>query len=111
MLAEALAPQYLVVWADDPAAPEVDSPPPTAPVVRVQPGTVLAGPLAVEWQADSDGDAAVVVACRIAGRSGAPLELRADGDTRRLQGMLEARSSGSHEAVAASSEARADGVR
>ena len=89
VLAEALAPQYLVVWADDPAAPEVTAAT-DCPVVQVQPGTVLAGPLAVEWQADSDSDAAVVVACRIAGRSGAPLELRADGDTRRLQGMLDA---------------------
>ena len=84
VLAEAVAPQYLVVWADDPAAPEVTAAT-DCPVVQVQPGTVLAGPLAVEWQADSDSDAAVVVACRIAGRSGAALELRADGDTRRLQ--------------------------
>ncbi len=49
VLAEALAPQYLVVWADDPAAPEVTAAT-DCPVVQVQPGTVLAGPLAVEWR-------------------------------------------------------------
>ncbi len=89
VLAEALAPQYLVVWADDPAAPEVTAAT-DCPVVQVQPGTVLAGPLAVEWRPDSDSDAAVVVACRIAGRSGATLELRGEADNRRFQVMRDA---------------------
>ncbi|HWM04475.1 MAG TPA: hypothetical protein VNP92_19225, partial [Actinophytocola sp.] len=55
-----------------------------------QPGTVIAGALAVDWRPDSDGDAAVVVACRLAGRSGDSLELRAETDNRRFQGMREA---------------------
>lgn len=89
VLAGAVAPQYLVVWADDPAAPEVTAAT-DCPVVQVQPGTVIAGALAVDWRPDSDGDAAVVVACRLAGRSGAALELRAETDNRRFQGMREA---------------------
>ena len=88
VLAGAVAPQYLVVWADDPAAPEVTAAT-DCPVVQVQPGTVIAGALAVDWRPDSDGDAAVVVACRLAGRSGAALELRAETDNRRFQGMRE----------------------
>ena len=89
VLAGAVAPQYLVVWADDPAAPEVTGAT-DCPVVQVQPGTVIAGALAVDWRPDSDSDAAVVVACRLAVRSGAALELRAEADHRRFQGMQEA---------------------
>ncbi len=85
-LAEALRPQYLVAWSDDestdPVVSVVD-----CPVVVVEPGTVLAGPLTVEWTPDPDGDEAVVVACRIAQRSGVVLGLRADSDTRRSQAM------------------------
>jgi hypothetical protein len=88
VLADAVAPQYLVVWADDPTAPEVAEAT-DCPVVHVQPGTVIAGALAVDWQPNSDGDAAVVVACRLAGHSGAALELRSASDNRRFHGMRE----------------------
>jgi Kef-type K+ transport system membrane component KefB len=85
-LAEALAPQYLVAWADDPSTPQVTDAT-DCPVVQVEPGTVLAGPLVAEWQPDTDGDAAVVVACRLAGRAGTPLGLRAEADNRRFDSM------------------------
>jgi hypothetical protein len=88
-LAEALQPQFLVAWADDEATPHVVEVV-DCPVVMVEPGTVLAGPLAVDWTQDSDGDAAVVVACRLAGRNGAPLALRAASENRRFQAMLTA---------------------
>jgi Kef-type K+ transport system membrane component KefB len=89
VLADAVGPQYLVVWVDDPAAPDVAGAT-DCPVVQVQPGTVIAGPLAVDWRPDSDGDAAVVVACRLAARSGASVELRTEADNRRFQGLREA---------------------
>jgi Kef-type K+ transport system membrane component KefB len=88
-LAEALGPQYLVAWADDPSTPQVTAVT-DCPVVVVEPGTVPAGPIAVEWQPDTDGDAAVVVACRLARRAGVPLELRAESGNRRFQGMHDA---------------------
>jgi len=88
-LAEALQPQYLVAWTDeastDPVVAVVD-----CPVVLVEPGTVLAGPLTVEWTADTDGDAAVVMALRLAHRGGVTLALRTDTDNRRYQTMQSA---------------------
>jgi hypothetical protein len=85
-LAEALQPQYLVAWtgeeSTEPVVSVVD-----CPVVLVEPGTVLAGPLAVDWTSDSDSDEAVVVACRLAHRSGVALGVRTDTDNRRYQAM------------------------
>ena len=85
-LAEALHPQYLVAWSDDESTDQVVAVV-DCPVVLVEGGTVLAGPLAVEWTPDSDGDEAVVVAVRIANRSGTPLGLRTETDNRRYQAM------------------------
>jgi hypothetical protein len=88
-LAEALQPQHLVAWTDeestDPVVAVVD-----CPVVLVEPGTVLAGPLTVDWAADTDGDAAVVMALRLAHRGGVALALRTDTDNRRYQTMRSA---------------------
>jgi Kef-type K+ transport system membrane component KefB len=88
-LAEALQPQYLVAWADEestePVVAVVD-----CPVVIVERGTVLAGPLTVDWTADTDGDAAMVLASRLARRSGATLAVRTDTDNRRYQTMRSA---------------------
>ena len=90
--AEVLAPQYLVVVGRRPGGAGGRPPPPTARSSQVATGHGARRRTARgrRGSADSDSDAAVVVACRIAGRSGAPLELRADGGTRRLQAMLDA---------------------
>ena len=85
-LAEALKPQYVVAWADDEATPYVIDAV-DCPVVLVEPGTVLAGPLVVDWSPDTDGDAAVVVASKLARRGGATLGVRTAEDNRRYQTM------------------------
>jgi Kef-type K+ transport system membrane component KefB len=85
-LAEALAPQYLVVWADDEASPRVIDAV-DCPVVQVEAGTVLAGPMVVDWSADTDGDAAVLIGIRLAQRGGTALGLHTSSDGRRYQAM------------------------
>ena len=85
-LAEALRPQFLVAWTNDESTDQVVAVV-DCPLVLVDPGTVLAGPLAVEWTPDPDGDEAVVVAIRLANRSGVALGLPAVTDNRRYQAM------------------------
>ncbi len=88
-LAEALAPQHLVVWADDESGPRVIEAV-DCPTVQVEAGTVLAGPLVVDWTPDPDGDMAVLVALRLAARNGAALAVRTSSDGRRYQAMRSA---------------------
>lgn len=88
-LAEALRPQFLVAWSNDQATDQVVAVV-DCPLVLVDPGTVLAGPLAVEWTPDPDGDQALVVAIRLANRSGVALGLPAATDNRRYQTMRSA---------------------
>ena len=85
-LAEALRPQFLVAWSNDESTDQVVAVV-DCPLVLVDPSTVLAGPLAVEWTPDPDGDQALVVAIRLANRSGVPLGLPAVTDNRRYQAM------------------------
>ena len=88
-LAEALRPQFLVAWSNDESTDQVVAVV-DCPLVLVDPGTVLAGPLAVEWTSDPDGDQAMVVAIRLANRSGVALGLPTAADNRRYQAMRSA---------------------
>jgi Kef-type K+ transport system membrane component KefB len=87
-LTEAIRPEYVVGWTDEPSAAAVMGQA-EGLVALVGPGAAFSDglPVAVEWQPDPDGDAAVVVACRIAGMLGSPLVLRADNQGRRYQAM------------------------
>jgi len=88
-LAEALRPQYLVAWSDDVSTGEVVAAV-DCPAVLVEPDTVLAGPIVVDWRPDADSDSALVLACRIAHRNGAALAVRTTSDNRRFQSMTAA---------------------
>ena len=71
-LAEALRPQYLVAWNDD-GRPIGGRGRRLSGRARSSPAPCSPAPLAVEWTPDPDGDEAVVVACRLAHRSGVTL--------------------------------------
>jgi Kef-type K+ transport system membrane component KefB len=87
-LAEAVRPEYVVGWAEEPSAAAVMGQAESLVVLVDEGARLSAGlPVAVEWQSDPHGDAAVVVACRLAGMLDAPLVLRADNQGRRYQAM------------------------
>jgi len=90
-LTEALRPEYVVGWTDDPtSAAVVDHA--ESLVALVHPMAVLpvGQAVAVDWRPDPEGDAAVVVACRLAGMLDAAVVIRSDTRGRRLQSMRSA---------------------
>lgn len=86
-LTEVIAPQYVVLRGDDPAASRVAAASECL-VVAVQPGTEILGEgtVVVEWSADGDGEAATLVGCRVAAERGLELDLRG-AEGRRLQAV------------------------
>ncbi len=82
-----LAPQGVVVWSSDPSADAVLAAA-ECPATVVPAGTgELAGavPVVVRWSAGSDGEAAVILGCRLAARHGGGLYLTGEG--RRYTGV------------------------
>lgn len=91
-LATVLRPQALVVAADNPGADAVVEVVDCV-TVRVAPGAPTPADRAwvdVTWTPDTDGDAAVVLAARLATCFGAPLRIGAQREHRRFDPMVEA---------------------
>ena len=83
-LVQVLAPQGMVAWSDDPSLAAVlavvDCP--TAVVADGTETFPEGAPVSVTWSADSNGDAAVVLAARLALARGVALQLPADSSRR-----------------------------
>jgi Kef-type K+ transport system membrane component KefB len=84
-----LAPQFFLAWTDDELAARVSEHSPS-PVLTVAPGldSMPSGsPVRVTWTQGADGDAALLLGCRVAGALGSPLDV--DGDGRRVARIRE----------------------
>ncbi|MFA6576337.1 MAG: cation:proton antiporter [Nocardioides sp.] len=90
-LAAALRPQFLVVSEGDPSAARLAEVTDCL-MVAVVPGTASPADrawLRVTWTPDTDGDAAVVLACRLASCFGARIAIETGRETRRYATMIE----------------------
>ncbi len=84
-----LAPQFFVAWTDDEVAARVSEHSPS-PVLTVAPGLdalTEGSPVRVSWTQSADGDAALLLGCRVAAALGSPLVV--DGDGRRVERLRE----------------------